>query len=77
MTLSDWLALEDRARGRGALKRLEFATRISYTTLMNAKKGIRVSYDSAQRISMATNGAVTIDELCAPRSPERRCADAG
>ena len=79
MTLQEWLACaNERAnRTRGALKQLEHQTRLSYTTLMAAKNGAAVSYETARRISEATGGEVTIEELCDPPQDDTRQAHAG
>ncbi len=53
----------------GTLKRIEREHRVGYMTLHRLKKGERLdSYELASRVSRATDGAVSIDELCAPRS---------
>lgn len=70
MRLADWCA----ARGRGEVKRLSAVTGLSYTTLW---RGLRrpVQGKTAEKISAATGGEVTIAELvtesAAPPPPKR------
>lgn len=48
-----------------SLKELAKKAKISYTTLKNVRRGMKFKlYDNAKRVSEATNGKVTIKELC-------------
>lgn len=61
MDFPTWAALQPH----GTLKRIERETRIGYTTLHRLKRGDRLdSYQLAERVSRATGGAVSIDDLC-------------
>lgn len=61
MTLLEWI----EARGRGEVSRLMRVTGLAYTTILYARSGDkRVGYDTAKAISRATDGAVSIAELC-------------
>lgn len=52
---------------RGVLKRIEREANAGYSTLNRLMRGERLdSYGLASRISEATGGEVTIDELCKP-----------
>ncbi len=54
-----------QSQPRGVLKRIERDCGIGYTTLHRLKRGARLdSYDLAKRLSAATGGEVTIDDLC-------------
>lgn len=65
MTLTEWA----RKRGRGAYTELFRLSGVSYkTVLKKARDGEPCSYEVAERLSKATNGACSIDEL---RFPER------
>lgn len=58
-----------KAQPHGTLKRIEREHSVGYMTLYRLKNGGRLdSYDLAARISKATGGEVSIDELCAPRA---------
>lgn len=58
-----------KAQPHGTLKRIEREQGVGYMTLYRLKRGERIdSYDLAARISKATGGEVSIDELCAPKS---------
>ncbi len=40
-------------------------SKVSHTTIKQARRGMRISkYQIAERISIATNGSVSIKELC-------------
>lgn len=63
MTFSEWLTTQPR----GALMRVEREVACSHTTLWRIQGGKPVtSYKLARKISDATGGAVSVDELCAP-----------
>lgn len=63
MRFPEWVQTQER----GALKRIERQTGVGYTTLMRLNSGDTIArYDVAKRISEATGGEVTIDDLCAP-----------
>lgn len=63
MRFPEWVQTQER----GALKRIERQTGVGYTTLMRLNSGDTIArYDVAKRISEATDGAVTVDELCDP-----------
>lgn len=52
----------------GALTQLARETGCAYVTLHRLKRGGRIdSYSLAERISRATGGEVSIDDLCASR----------
>jgi hypothetical protein len=59
VTLDEWV----KRKGRGELSRLMRATGLAYTTILDARREGVVGIDTAQRISDATDGAVTVDEL--------------
>ena len=51
---------------------------ISYQTVHAASKGEAIKlYETARRISEATGGEVSIEELCDPSEPDTRTAHAG
>lgn len=53
------------AQPHGTLKRIERETGVAYTTLHRLKRGDRLdSYALAERVSRATGGEVSIDDLC-------------
>lgn len=61
--MSEWVARE----GSGAISRLSRETGLAYTTVFEAAHGRRaVRYETAKRISEATDGVVTIEEICEP-----------
>jgi hypothetical protein len=78
MTLADWV----KEAGRGAMSRLSQSTGVAYSTVHNAVKGQLIKqYDVAKKLSEATDGKVTIAELCeaqaapaAPAATEERAA---
>lgn len=59
MLLAEYVARE----GRGTLARLQRATGLAYTTVFRALKR-PPTYETALKLSAATGGAVTVDELC-------------
>lgn len=64
-----------RKQPRGTLKRLERDAGVGYMTLMRAMRGdLIATYAVAKRISDATGGAVSIDELCEAEEPTPRRA---
>lgn len=80
MRLATWTAL----RGRGALMELHRATKridgvgVSYSTLHQAARGTHLlSYPKAKLIEQATDGAVTVDELCGAATNTREDPDNG
>jgi hypothetical protein len=63
------MRLHDYARreGRGALARLKERSNVSYTTICAAKNGAPIKrYEVAKAISDATDGEVSIEDLCTP-----------
>jgi hypothetical protein len=63
MTLKEWT----RKEGRGSLVKLMYDTRISYNSLLGFVRGKPVGrYATARKISKATQGQVSIEELCNP-----------
>jgi hypothetical protein len=85
MDLKTWV----KTSGRGSLKYLSDKTGLSYSTIHRAFRGHMVMYQTALRLSAATDGAVTVAELCdpaatvdpqvldntAPRDPESPAVD--
>jgi hypothetical protein len=67
MRLEEWI----EQAGRGELARIQRATGLSYQCVHAVVHGRKPEYDTARRISEATDGAVTISELYAPRPPVR------
>lgn len=59
MTFAEFLAAE----GRGALSRVQYATRISRPTLVRARDGKPVTPAIAAAISLATDGLVPVKLL--------------
>lgn len=69
MRLDQWVA----AAPPGELSRLSRVTQLAYTTVFAIAHGQQTPrYDTAERISRATGGEVTIAELCRPARPERK-----
>jgi len=63
MRLADWVG----QNGRGALMRLSERSGICYPTVHAIYSGTQTpKYDTAEKLSAATNGEVTIAELCKP-----------
>lgn len=63
MRFPEWVQSQEK----GALKRIEREVGVGYTTLMRLNAGETITrYDVAKRISDATGGEVTVDELCDP-----------
>ena len=62
MTLSEWLEA-----GHGTVRKLHFKTELCRNTIKAARDGRRVAHATAVLISMATDGAVTVDSLREPR----------
>ena len=61
MEFSTWVSKQPR----GVLKRIEREANVGYTTLHRLMRGERIdSYSLAKRVSDATEGAVTVDDLC-------------
>jgi hypothetical protein len=61
MDFPAWVATQPH----GTLKRIEREYGAGYSTLHRLMNGGRLdSYDLAERISKATSGAVSIEELC-------------
>lgn len=68
MYLSEYVTRE----GRGALSRIQRETGLAYTTVFRAARGRAIKkYEVARRISAATGGAVSVEELCAPKQEAR------
>lgn len=66
MRFSEWVGTQPR----GTLKRLERQTGVGYTTLQRLRLGqTLVRYDIARKLSEATGGEVSIDDLCV--APDR------
>lgn len=72
MRLADWLAA-DPAR---TIQKLSRDAVVAYPTAHKAAHGEPVQYATAKKLSAATAGAVSIDELCEP-SPARRVKKTG
>lgn len=71
---SDWFAMQPRGRG---LKTARVAG-VGTTTIYQLVRGVPLRrYDVARRISAATGGAVSIEELCAPREQPSEPPPAG
>lgn len=52
---------------KGTLTRIQRETGLGYTTLMRARRGEPIAqYETARVLSLATQGEVTIAELCKP-----------
>lgn len=67
MTLNDWVA----EQGKGSMSLLQRKTGLAYTTVWKAARGIRtVRYATAKLLSQATDGAVSVAELCEPSCTE-------
>lgn len=63
MRFEKWI----KKQPRGTLKAIERSAGISYTTLLKLRRGERMdSYGLATRISEATGGDVTVEDLCRP-----------
>ena len=61
MNLKRYLEEEDAP----SLQELAEKASVSYTTLKSVRRGMRLkTYDVAKRVSDATDGNVTIKELC-------------
>ena len=55
------------AKGRGEITRIVRVAEVANTTVHDALKGHAIArYDTAKRISEATGGLVSIEELCEP-----------
>lgn len=65
MHLRRWLQLSNRS-----LLSLSQEARIAYDTALRAKRGVPVSLPTAQKLSAATGGDVTVDELVNPTTGE-------
>lgn len=63
MQFVDWV----RGQPRGVLKRIERQQNVGYGTIFRAVRGQAVSFPIAKKLSAATNGAVSIEELCDPK----------
>ena len=59
MQLAEYVARE----GRGTLSRLQRATGLAYTTVFRALKR-PPTYETALKLSAATDGVVSVEELC-------------
>ncbi len=69
MLLAEWIKRE----GRGAISRLVRETGCAASTFHTHINGkLIVEYQTAKRISEATRGEVSIEELCDPPAPARR-----
>ena len=67
MRLSEWL----EKRGWGSAAQLSYDTRISTATISKAVRGERIGqYRIAKKLSEATGGEVSIEELCDPERDE-------
>lgn len=61
MHFSEWV----KSQSRGVLTRVARQANLSYGKVLSTAQGYRVAkYETAEKISKATNGEVTIDELC-------------
>lgn len=63
MRFPDWV----KKQPRGALKEIERKYGVAYMTLMRARRGEAVSFQIAQKLTDATAGVVSIEELCDPK----------
>jgi hypothetical protein len=64
MRLREWVLMQ----GRGELLRLHHVTELSYTTVHALYRETQLAtYASAAKISAATEGAVSVPELCEAR----------
>jgi hypothetical protein len=72
MTLSDWL----EAQPKGVLTRLARDSGLAYTTVFFVAHGGSVkTLDTARKLSDATGGAVSVEELCRQSTgPRKRTA---
>lgn len=69
MTLAEWCAQE----GHGEKRRLEAVTKLGYNTIVYLAAGrYGATYDTARKLSEATGGKVTIEELCDPTGSAKR-----
>lgn len=55
-------------KGRGALTHLQKLTGVAYSTIHRGYRGLPMSYETARKVCIATDGLVSIDELCSPES---------
>lgn len=63
MRLDEWV----QTRGEGAITRLQSQTGLSYTAVHDAVRGkSRPTYATAMRLSAATGGRVSAEEICDP-----------
>jgi transcriptional regulator with XRE-family HTH domain len=66
MTFDDWA----KKQPHGTLKRLERELGVGYSTLMRLRRGEHIArYDVAKKISDATGGEVSVDEICVGSAP--------
>ena len=60
-----------KIHGRGTMTLIAEDAEVSYLTVRNAARGMRIKlYDVARRISQATDWQVSIPELCEDRPPK-------
>ena len=68
MTLEDFV----KERGHGAIAQLARKAGVSQPTVVKAVRGEPIGrWEVAKRISEATGGAVSIQELCEPSPPKQ------
>lgn len=68
MTLTEYISqLQARIGGsRGAIQELHYAARVSRPTIYKALSGAPVTLATAQKLSAATEGAVSVNALVNP-----------
>jgi hypothetical protein len=63
MRFREWVDTQPK----GTMTRIQRETGLGYTTIMRARRGEPIAhYETAKRISDATGGEVTVEELCEP-----------
>ena len=72
MRLREWV----KAEGHGAIAELARRAGVSasFLSTLVSEKRVVIEYPTAQRISDATGGAVSIEELCTAKRQRRRRA---
>lgn len=60
MTLAEWVEKEG---GRGVHQRLHCETRLAYTTIGRAIKGLPIHRRTAKKLALATRNEVSVAEL--------------
>lgn len=61
-----------RTQPYGTKARIAREAGVFYTTVHDIQRGQKARYETAKRISAATNGAVSIAELCDPAPKAKR-----